>query len=146
MSLLNTLTLITSDRKRTVSPILLRRNKLITKLEEQLQIALSKRDNTLYAPKRIKIYTDNNTGERKSIETTKRLREWYWTNEKGTISLSIRYGSYVLQLNKKGSNAIECMNTDELIETLKSLKIAVADGELDEAINSIKKVSRLSVK
>ena len=143
MSYLNSLTLITSVRNLTINPIVMRRNKLITKLDEQLQMIIAKRDNSAYAPKRIKIYTDKDTGERKSIETTKRLREWYWTNESGKISLNVRYGSYVLQLNKKGCNAIECKNADELIDTLKALKNAVADGELDDAINSITKVSRL---
>jgi hypothetical protein len=135
MSFLNSLTLITSVRNLTINPIVMRRN--------QLQMIIAKRDNSAYAPKRIKIYTDKNTGERKSIETTKRLREWYWTNESGKISLNVRYGSYVLQLNKKGCNAIECKDADELIDTLKALKNAVADGELDDAINSITKVSRL---
>lgn len=142
MTTLNNLKLITSARNKSISPIVHRRNKLISKLDEQLQIATSKRDGTLFAPKRIKIYTDNATGERKSIETTKRLKEWYWTNEAGKLNLSVRYGSTVLPLNKKGNNAIECANTDDLINTLTQLKVIVANGELDDAITSVSRATR----
>ena len=142
MTTLNNLKLITSARNKSISPIVHRRNKLINKLDEQLQIATSKRDGTLFSPKRIKIYTDNATGERKSIETTKRLKEWYWTNEAGKLNLSVRYGSAVLPLNKKGNNAIECANTDDLINTLTQLKVIVANGELDDAITSVSRATR----
>jgi len=144
MTTLNNLKLITSARNKSISPIVHRRNKLIIKLDEQLQIAIAKRDGTLFAPKRIKIYTDTTTGERKTIETTKRLKEWYWTSESGKLNLSVRYGSSVLSLNKKGNNAIECANTDDLIATLTQLKVIVLNGELDDAITSISRATRSS--
>jgi len=142
MTTLNNLKLITSARNKSISPIVHRRNKLISKLDEQLQIATSKRDGTLFAPKRIKIYTDNATGERKSIEITKRLKEWYWTNEAGKLNLSVRYGSAVLPLNKKGANAIELTNGTELIGTLHKLKDAVIAGEFDDAISEVSDATR----
>jgi len=142
MNKLEQLKLVTSVRNTTISPVLLRRNKLIAKLDEQLQICIAKRDNTEYAPKRIKVYTDSVTGERKSVETNKRLREWYWTDNSGVINLSVKYGSVVLPLNKKGDNAIQCANRDELISTLKLLKEIVANGELDGAIVSANKLGK----
>jgi hypothetical protein len=39
-------------------------------------------------------------------------------------------------LNKKGANAIEVNNGDELLAALETLKHAVIEGELDEAINN----------
>jgi len=47
-----------------------------------------------------------------------------------------------LPLNKKGANAIECTNGDELINTLKALKLAVLDGELDDAITDVSTATR----
>jgi len=47
-----------------------------------------------------------------------------------------------LPLNKKGANAIELSNSDELIATLKSLKVAVLNGELDDAINDMSLATR----
>lgn len=143
MTTLNNLKLITDTRNKTISPILHRRNKLITKLDEQLQLCIAKKDGNIYAPKKLKSFTDRHTGERKTIEITKKIKEWYWTNDTGKISLYVKYGSKLLSLNKKGNNAIECANTDDLIETLTTLKKIVANGELDDAITSISKATRL---
>jgi len=46
----------------------------------------------------------------------------------------VKYGSKVLPLASDGSNAIICVNKEALIQALKTLKIAVLDGELDAAI------------
>ena len=47
-------------------------------------------------------------------------------------------------LNKKTkANAIELASGDELIATLKALKIAVANGELDEAITEVSEATRV---
>ena len=54
----------------------------------------------------------------------------------------MRYGAKTLPLNKKGANAIECTNGEELINTLKSLKLAVMDGELDDAITEVSSATR----
>ncbi|MBM3607915.1 MAG: hypothetical protein FJX29_05605 [Alphaproteobacteria bacterium] len=85
-------------------------------------------------PKRLKNVKDKETGERKTIEATKRVKEWYWTNNAGKIHLSVRYGSKTLEL-AKGKNAIELNTGEELLATLATLKEAVLAGELDEAIS-----------
>jgi hypothetical protein len=40
-------------------------------------------------------------------------------------------------LSKDGSNAIVCADKDALVQALKTLKIAVLDGELDAAITEV---------
>lgn len=135
MSAIATLALINSKRRRTVSPIVHRRNKLIAKLAEQIELIKAQKDGRLYAPKKLKTFTNVDTGERRTIETTKRVREWFWTSDSGKINFSVRYGSKVIEL-AKGKNAVEVANTDELISTLAMIKEAVTAGELDEAINS----------
>ena len=87
-----------------------------------------------YAPKRLKTFTNKQTGERMTAEVVKRVKEWFWISDNGKINLAVKYGAKTLPLNKKGANAIELANGDELITTLKSLKAAVLDGELDDAI------------
>jgi hypothetical protein len=77
-----------------------------------------------------------------TAETAKRIREWFWVADNGKINLAIKYGAKTLSLNKKGANAIELSNSDELITTLKSLKVMVANGELDEAINEMSLATR----
>ena len=134
MSVIAKLKLVASKRERNLSPIVLRRNKLAAKLEEQLQLAQAQKEGRLYAPKRIKTVT-NADGERVSVETTKRVKEWFWTTSTGKINLAVRYGSKVLELSK-GKNAIELSTGEELIATLSLLKDAVIAGELDDAITN----------
>ena len=134
MTLIAKLKLVASKRERNLSPIVLRRNKLASKIEEQLQLATAQKEGRLYAPKRIKTVT-NDAGERVAIETTKRVKEWFWTTPANKINLSVRYGSKTLEL-AKGKNAIELSTGDELLATLSLLKDAVIAGELDEAITN----------
>ena len=134
MSVIAKLKLVASKRERNLSPILVRRNKLAAKIEEQLQLATAQKEGRLYAPKRIKNVT-NAEGERVAVETTKRVKEWYWTTPANKINLSVRYGSKTLELSK-GKNAIELTSGEELLSTLSMLKEAVIAGELDDAITN----------
>ena len=134
MSVIDKLKLVASKRERNLSPIIVRRNKLAAKIEEQLQLATAQKEGRLYAPKRIKNVT-NAEGERVAVETTKRVKEWFWTTPANKINLSVRYGSKTLELSK-GKNAIELSSGDELLATLSMLKEAVIAGELDDAITN----------
>ena len=133
MTVIAKLKLVSSKKERIVNPIVARRNKLAGKIDEQLLFATAQRDGQIYAPKRLKNVVDKATGERKTVEATKRIKEWYWTNSAGKIHLSVRYGSKTLEL-AKGKNAIELNSGDELLATLVTLKEAVIAGELDDAI------------
>ena len=134
MSVIAKLKLIASKREHNHNPIIVRRNKLALKLDEQLALCTAQKEGRLYAPKRIKTVT-NADGERVSVETTKRVKEWFWTTSTGKINLAMRYGSKVLELSK-GKNAIELSTGEELIATLSLLKDAVIAGELDDAITN----------
>ena len=133
MSVIAKLKLVSSKRDRTTSPIVVRRTKLHAKLNEQLELATAQREGRIYAPKRIKTVT-NADGNRVSVESIKRVKEWFWTSAGNKINLSVRYGSKTLEL-AKGKNAIELATSDELIATLSQLKEAVLAGELDDAIS-----------
>jgi hypothetical protein len=142
MSTLSNLKLVVGKRHQTVSPIVHRRNKLITKLHEQIELCEAKQIGNTYAPKCFKTYTNKQTGEKMTVETVKRVKEWFWISDNGKINLNVRYGAKTLPLNKKGANAIECNNGDELVNTLKSLKLAVTNGELDDAITEVSSATR----
>lgn len=135
MSALAKLKLINSKRSYTVNPVVHRRNKLISKIAEQIELATAQRDGRLYAPKKLKTVINNETGERRTIETTKRVKEWFWYGDSGKINFSVRYGSKVIEL-ARGKNAVEVANTDELVGTLMLIKDAITAGELDDAINT----------
>ncbi len=142
MSTLNTLKLVASKKHATVSPIIHRRNKLANKLHEQIELCEAKKTGLSYAPKKLKTFINKQTGERMTAEVTKRVKEWFWINDTGKINLAIKYGAKTLPLNKKGANAIELTSGDELINTLKSIKVAVLNGELDEAITEVSNATK----
>jgi hypothetical protein len=144
VSTLTTLKLIVGKRNATVAPIVVRRNKLITKLHEQIELCEAQRNGTTYAPKRLRSYTDKQSGERVTVEAIKKVREWFWVSDSGKINLAVKYGAKTLALNKKGANAIELASGDELIATLKTLKTAVANGEFDDAIAEVSKATKLA--
>ncbi len=144
MNTLTALKLVVGKRNATVAPIVVRRNKLITKLHEQIELCEAQRNGTTYAPKRLRSYTDKQSGERVTVEAVKRVREWFWVSDSGKINLAVKYGVKTLSLNKKGANAIELASGDELIATLKTLKTAVANGEFDEAIADVSKATKLA--
>jgi len=135
MSALAKLKLVNSKRSRTVSPIVHRRNKLVAKIAEQIELATAQKEGRLYAPKKLKTVTNADTGERRTIETTKRVKEWFWTTDSGKINFSVRYGSKVIEL-AKGKNAVEVANRGELIDSLTLIKDAVSAGELDVQISA----------
>jgi len=142
MTTLNTLKLVSAKKHLSVSPIVLRRNKLIKMLHEQLEIVEAKATNSVFAPKVIRTIVNKQSGEKMRVEVTKRIKEWFWVNESGKINLIVKYGTRTLQLNKKGANAIEVNNGSELINTIKQLKTAVLNGELDEAIEEVSNMTK----
>ena len=146
MSIVTNLKLITTVKSSSVSPVLLRRSKLLAKVQEQIDMCEATRNQQTYAPKRLKTVTDKETGERITIETIKRVKEWFWITNDNKINLVIKYGAKTLPLNKKGANAIELTNGTELIGTLHKLKDAVVAGEFDDAISEVSDATRKAFK
>jgi hypothetical protein len=135
MSILNTLKLVASKREQQNNPIIQRRRKLSDKIYDQIQLAEAKREGRTYAPLCFKTAVNRVTGERHTVETPKRVREWWYINASGKINLNVKYGSKTITLDAKGvKNAIEVNTGEELIEALKAIKGAVEAGELDQQI------------
>ena len=142
MSTLDTLKLV-AVKKPTHTPIVvIRRQKLASKVWEQLQLAKSQMDGTKFEVKKFRSYTDKESGLRKQIEIPKRIREWWFRNEQGKVCVAIKYGTRVLEL-AKGKHSIEVGSADELIKALELVKQAVELGELDaqleQASGSVRK-------
>ncbi len=143
MSALNNLKLVVGKRSYSISPVVHRRNKLVAKIHEQLELCEAKQAGNTYAPKRLKTYTNKQTGERMTVETVKRVKEWFWIGDTGKINLAIKYGAKTLTLNKKTkANCIELNSGEELISTLKALKADVLNGALDDAIAEVSTATR----
>ena len=133
MTIISKLNLVLTKRTSNNNPMYSKRNKLLSKIDEQIELATAKQENRIYAPKKLKTYINNETGEKKTVETIKRVREWYWINSNGKIVLTVKYGSKTIEL-MKGKNAIEVESQSEVINTYKLIKEAINNGELDEVI------------
>jgi hypothetical protein len=133
MSALSKLKLIEAQKPTALPVIVVRRNKLSDKLWEQLQLARSQKSGETFAPVRRKTVRNTETGERVTIDATKRVRPWWFMGDNGKLCFSVRYGSRVLDI-AKGKNAIEVANLDDLAAVIETVKSAVETGELDAQI------------
>ena len=113
--------------------MVIRRNKLSSKLWEQIELAKSQIDGTQFVVKKYRSFTDKETGLRKQIEMPKRIREWWFKNELGKVCFCVKYGSRPLEL-AKGKHSVEVGNPTELVKALELVKSAVEAGELDAQI------------
>jgi hypothetical protein len=120
----------TAKKSGTVSPVQQRRNKLVKRLWEQIQLAKAQQDGTPFSVTKFRSITDTETGMRKQVEMPKRLKAWWFTADNGKTALCVRYGARVLEL-AKGKFAVEVANAAELVPTLELIKSAVEAGELD---------------
>ena len=135
MSVLSSLKLISAKRPSALAPIQIRRNKLCGKLTEQISLATALRDGGTYAPKRLRTIKNKESGEVRSVEVAKRVRQWWFTADSGKVVVQLRYGSKVIEF-AKGKNSVEVSNGVELIAVLETLKSACELGELDQQIGS----------
>ena len=136
MNALTTLKFVVAKRATVQTPTQQRRNKLSTKLFEQMQLAQAQAEGRVFAPTKFKTVKNAESGERRSIETIKRVKQWWWATADGKLNLSIRYGARVIEVSK-GKNAIELSSVDELLPTLEIVKQAVEEGSLDAQIDAV---------
>jgi hypothetical protein len=135
MSALNSLKLVAAKRPQSASPILQRRNKLSNQLHEQIELARCQADGKTYAPSRLRSIKDKHTGERKLVDSVKRVKQWWFVADNGRVCLQVRYGTRVLEL-AKGKNSIDVGTVAELLPVLTTVKKCVEAGELDSQIDA----------
>lgn len=145
MSTLDTLKLVGIKKPTHMPTVVIRRNKLASKVWEQLQLAKSQIEGTKFEVKKYRSYTDKESGLRKQVEVPKRIREWWFRNEQGKVCIAIKYGIRVLEL-AKGKHSIEVGSADELIKALELVKQAVELGELDQQLEQASGSVRKSFK
>jgi hypothetical protein len=133
MSLLNTLKLVTA-KKPVQTPIAVKRTKLLTKLQDQIDLMSAQQQGKNHHVVRTQWVTDTDSGARVAVEVHKRVREWFWQNGTGRLTAVIKYGAATLALGKGGKNAFEVSDVAELIAAFNAIKSAVIAGELDDAI------------
>ncbi len=135
MATLATLKLSTAVKPTHMPVIQVRRNKLVKRLWEQIELAKAQQTGTQFAPIKFRSIADPDTGIRRQVEMPKRVKPWWFVAENGKLVLNIRYGARLLEL-AKGKSSIEMANAAELVPTLELVKRAVEAGELDAQIET----------
>lgn len=134
-NLLSKLTLSSVIKSPTITPIQIRRTKLIDRINEQIEFAKSVQNNTPFNSVRYKTVIDEYTGVKKKIELSKTVKPWWFTTDTNKIAISIRYGAGVLEI-AKGKFSIEIPTEKDLIPTLEIVREATLKGELDAQLDT----------
>lgn len=135
MSTLASLKLVAAKKPTNHSPVVQRRNKLSSKVFEQIHLARAKSAGETYAPTKNKTVT-NTDGDRVVVTVPKRIKPWWFVAENGKCCIAVRYGAKVIEI-AKGKTAIEVASSDALIEALEAVNAAVLTGELDAQIEAV---------
>ena len=75
----------------------------------------------------------------------KRIKPWWFQSEQGKVCVSVKYGSWTIEL-AKGKPSVEVGSAQDLIKTLETIKTAVEAGELDTQIETASASSRSGFK
>lgn len=114
MKLDQSLKLVPVRKPKQVNPIVVRRDKLIKNLNNQLEVV-----------RRFKL------GEKpKGV--------WFWFDEDGNIFLPIKYGKTDLEMGK-GKFSIQCTSIDDVETNLVTVKSIVLTGGFDELLTEVSK-------
>jgi hypothetical protein len=133
MSALTALKLVALKKPVHQPAIVIRRNKLSSRLWEQIQLAKGQLSGTPFVLMKFRSIKDKETGVRKQVEVPKRIKPWWFQTEEGKVCVSIRYGSWIIEL-AKGKPSIQVDSGDDLVKALETVKIAVEAGDLDSQI------------
>lgn len=136
MSALSNLKLTNAKRPMAMPVVQIRRNKLLKKLHEQIQLAEAQQAGNTYTAKRLKNVRDTETGLTKTVEVNKRVRAWWWIGDDGKLCLNVKYGANTVELSK-GKYSIALASVSDIVPVLNTLKEAVEAGELDSQIEAV---------
>jgi len=133
MTTLRSLTFAAIAKSHFDNPLLVRRAKLITRLEEQkalfkdpLYVAVEQR------------WDKTPDGRKELVERKRKVRRWWRQDITGQVFLTVRYGQKTIEFDK-GKTAIAVGSKDKIPQVLDVLIAAVRAGELDEALTAMSK-------
>ena len=138
MTHLSSLSFTTAPQK-SYDPKLVRRQRLIDRLEDQKRLVLDR--NYIPVDRRWK---KNPDGSKSIFDHYRRIKPWWMTDATGTVILTIMAGLRVLEF-EKGKPGITVGSLERLEAVLDTLIAATRAGELDRCLEVPKDVQRQSV-
>lgn len=140
--LLSSLKLSTRPEKTTDNPTLKKREKLLTKLNQQLAMAQSHVAGETYTVYKEKWQKNTVTGVQEKIQIPKKVSPWFYKRN-NQYFFEVRYSNKPLELSK-GNHAIEVGEQENLVPTIETVIEAVVAAELDPLLDKV--TSHLSKK
>jgi hypothetical protein len=128
MSALKALNLTALPKSIARDPKLVRREKLLAQLDQQLSLA---RDDQFVV--RTKRWIKQDDGSKALMERVKRVNRWWRDDGKGGYFFVVRYGNKMVEL-APGKRAVAVGSKDKLESVIVTVMDAVREGELDDAI------------
>lgn len=134
MSVLNKVQAVDSgQRAKGYDPVRVRRKKLAEALQDQLNLINATENGENYRRVRVQRKRDLETDELFDVERPRRVAPWWWVDDEGKVTFSMRYGSVRLRV-KDGKDALVFPSIDHLRKTLPPLRQEVLAGGLDEPL------------
>lgn len=133
MTHLAKLTFKSVTRSNTRDPIMARRDKLVSALDEQKRVYDAALKDEDYQVERNKWMT-NEQGERVAVKTQRRVRPWFFEQDGGWY-VQCRYGARVIAVDGT-KNAVFVKALKDVGAVLDAFTAAVQAGELDAAIST----------
>ena len=118
-------TFVPAPPKTPHNPTFYRRERLLQRLQEQLQLL----KDPSYAPV-IKRWKKGEDGVKRPVDHIRRVKPWWRVDDKGFVVLTVRYGFKTLEF-EKGKGAIAIGAVEKLEAVLMTLIAATHAGELD---------------
>jgi len=140
MNTLKSLTFVAAPPKATNNPTFHRRERLVQRLQEQLQLA----KDASYAPV-VKRWKKGDDGSKRPVDHIRRVKPWWKMDENGFVVLTVRHGFKTLEF-EKGKGAIAVGTMDKLEGVLITLIAATRAGELDGLLELTKRIGTMKAK
>lgn len=118
--------------RRTVADI--RREKLLSKLDQQIGLATAVLNGEEFQVKRMRVVAGQDGQKVRGLAPV-RVRQWWWKGADNKLLFTIQYGTKALEL-AKGKTAVEVGSFSELVDALQSVRAAAEAGELDGLIEA----------
>jgi len=125
MNSLKSLTFIPAPPKTPNNPTFFRRERLLQRLQEQLQLA----KDPAFAPV-VKRWKKGEDCVKCPVDHIRRVKPWWRVDESGFVVLTVRYGFKPIEFDK-GKAAIAVGTVEKLEGVLTTLIAATRNGELD---------------
>ncbi|MEO2268727.1 DUF6641 family protein [Pseudoalteromonas sp. YIC-656] len=132
-SILSTLKAVSRPEK-SITPEAKRRDKLISRLQVQREMATALVNGESYTCYKEKWQKNEETGQQEKVKVAKKVSPWFYSRN-GQYYLEVRFANKPLELSK-GNHAIEVGDKENLPTVIQTVIDATANGELDKALEA----------